>query len=124
MRDSRRSEHRGTYLFAKLTVRANVHTKCVVCASSPLLSLRPCLGQGASLGEEVVLADSGRAGIVADRAGPRGLALLGILRGCSSVVRDEGTVAFSLCAMVFPQPARMPGNGLKISPSSREIELI
>ena len=27
--------------------------------------LRPCLGQGASLGEEAVLADSGRAGEVA-----------------------------------------------------------
>ena len=31
--------------------------------------LRPCLGQGASLGEEAVLADSGRAGEVAARVG-------------------------------------------------------
>ena len=38
--------------------------------SHPLLSdssLRPCLGQGASLGEEAVLADSGRAGEVVAR---------------------------------------------------------
>src|SRR4249920_3654205 len=36
------------------------------CASG-LHSLRPCLGQGASLGKEAVLADSGRAGEVAAR---------------------------------------------------------
>jgi hypothetical protein len=44
-------------------------------------SLRPCLGQGASLGEEAVLADSGRAGEVAARVGRvRSLAFLSILR--------------------------------------------
>ena len=43
-------------------------------------SLRPCLGQGASLGEEAVLADSGRAGEVAARVGRvRILAFLSIL---------------------------------------------
>jgi len=43
-------------------------------------SLRPCLGQGASLGEEAVLADSGRAGEVAARGGRvRNLDFLSIL---------------------------------------------
>jgi hypothetical protein len=44
-------------------------------------SLRPCLRQGASLGEEAVLADSGRAGEVAAGAGRvRMTAILSILR--------------------------------------------
>ena len=44
-------------------------------------SLRPCLGLGASLGEEAVLADSGRAGEVAAGVGRvRCLAFLSILR--------------------------------------------
>ena len=44
--------------------------------------LRPCLGHGASLGEEAVLADSGRAGEVAAGAGRvRTVALLSILYG-------------------------------------------
>jgi hypothetical protein len=43
-------------------------------------SLQPCLGQGASLGEEAVLADSGRAGEVAARVGRvRNLDFLSIL---------------------------------------------
>ena len=43
--------------------------------------LPPCLGQGASLGEEAVLADSGRAGEVAAGVGRvRRLAFLSILR--------------------------------------------
>jgi hypothetical protein len=42
--------------------------------------LRPCLGQGASLGEEAVLADSGRAGEVAAGVGRvRSLDFLSIL---------------------------------------------
>jgi hypothetical protein len=49
-------------------------------ASNTLLRL--CLGQGASLGEEAVSADSGWAGEVAARAGRvRSLALLSTLRG-------------------------------------------
>ena len=45
-------------------------------------SLRPYLGQGASLGEEAVLADLGRAGEVAARVGRvRRLAFLIILHG-------------------------------------------
>jgi hypothetical protein len=44
-------------------------------------SLRPCLGKGASLGEEAVLADSGREGeVVAGVGRVRSLAFLSILR--------------------------------------------
>ena len=44
-------------------------------------SLRSCLGQGASLGEEAVLADSGREGEITVRDGwVRSLAFLSILR--------------------------------------------
>ena len=54
---------------------------------SPLHSLRPCLGQGASMGEEAVLADSGRAGEVIARVGlVRSLAFLSILLGQSGYV--------------------------------------
>jgi len=49
--------------------------------------LRPCLGKGASLGEESVLADSGRAGEVAARGGwVRSLTFLSILQGCFPIV--------------------------------------
>ena len=49
--------------------------------SSVVRSLRSCLGQGASLGEEAVLADSGREGEVVARDGRvRSLAFLSILR--------------------------------------------
>ena len=45
-------------------------------------SLRPCLGQGASLGEEAVLGDSGRAGAITARVGwVRSLVFLSILWG-------------------------------------------
>ncbi len=48
---------------------------------SGLHSLRPCLGEGASLGEEDASADSGRAGEVVARVGRvRRLAFLSILR--------------------------------------------
>ena len=44
------------------------------------MELRPCLGQGASLGEEAISADSGREGEVAARVGRvRSLAFLSIL---------------------------------------------
>ena len=57
--------------------------------SHPLLSeclLRPCLGKGASLGEETVLADSGRVGEITARVGwVRRLNVLSILREYYSV---------------------------------------
>ena len=61
-----------------LLTRRTVHPRGY---ASDLHSLRPCLGQGASLGKEAVLADSGRAGEVAARAGRvRSLTFLSILR--------------------------------------------
>ena len=62
--------------------------------SHPLVSgswLRPCLGQGASLGEEAVLADSGRAGEVAAGVGRvRSLDFLSILLvGQCTMLNDE-----------------------------------
>ncbi len=46
--------------------------------------LRPCLGQGASLGGEAALADSGRAGEVAAKVGRvKRLAFLSILCGAA-----------------------------------------
>ena len=57
--------------------------------SHPLLSdssLRPCLGQGASLGEEAVLADSGWTGEVVARVGRvRSPAFLSILLSCGTL---------------------------------------
>ena len=70
---------------------------------SPLHSLRPCLGQGASLGEEAVLADSGRAGEVGAGVGRvRSLAFLSILQGCSRVVPHGGTIEDLVCQKSFP----------------------
>jgi len=59
----------GVFPFGKIHSKGERLTRSAVCTSSPLRSLRPCLGQGASLGEEAVLADSGRAGEVAARVG-------------------------------------------------------
>jgi hypothetical protein len=57
--------------------------------------MRPCLGQGASLGEEAVLADSGRAGEVAAGVGRvRGLAFLSILHGALLLSKMCGPVKF------------------------------
>ncbi len=60
--------------------------------------LRPCLGQGASLGEEAVLADSGRAGEVAARVGRvRHPAFLSILPECCPVVPHVRTIKVFVC---------------------------
>ena len=50
-------------------VRLIRRTVCPRGYASDLHSLRPCLEQGASLGKEAVLADSGRAGEVVARVG-------------------------------------------------------
>jgi len=72
----------GAFPFAKIHWKGERPTRSAVCTSSPLRSLRHCLGQGVSLGEEAVMADSGRAGEVAARVGRvRSLAFLSILRG-------------------------------------------
>ena len=64
----------------------------------------PRLGQGAFLGEEAVLADSGRAGEVAARVGRvRSLAFLSILRECSPVVRHVQAIEVLLCRNGFSE---------------------
>jgi hypothetical protein len=52
----------GAFPFAKTHCKGERPTRSAVCTSSALHSLRPCMGLGASLGEEAVLADSGWAG--------------------------------------------------------------
>jgi hypothetical protein len=70
----------GAFPFAKTHCKGERPTRSAVCTSSPLRSLQPCLGEGASLGEEAVLADSGWAGEVAARVGRvRNLDFLSIL---------------------------------------------
>ena len=62
--------------------------------------LRPCLGQGASLGEEAVLADSGRAGQVTAGVGRvRRLAFLSILIEATFVVLAVQIIEFQ----AYPQ---------------------
>ena len=56
---------------------------------SMLHLLRPCMGQGAALAEEAVLADSGWVGEVTARVGRvRSLDLLSTLRKCFPVEPD------------------------------------
>jgi hypothetical protein len=69
--------------------------------------LRPCLGQGASQGEESILADSGREGEITAGVGRvRSLACLSILRECAPVVPYVGTIEVLLRRNVFSQPVR------------------
>ena len=70
------------------------------------MELWPCLGQDASMGEEAVLADSGRAGEVAARAWRvRCLDFLSILRGALLLSQTYGPVKYRRVLIVFPQPA-------------------
>jgi len=65
------------------------------------------MGQGASLGEKAVLADSGRAGEVATGVGRvRSLVFLCILHGVLPLSQACGPVKFWRTPIVFPQPAR------------------
>ena len=65
--------------------------------------LRPSLGQGASLGEEAVLPDSGRAGEVAAGVGRvRSLAFVSILR---AVVQVGELLKYWHVHIGIPQPA-------------------
>src|SRR4029077_16001443 len=76
--------------------------------------LRPCLGYGASLGEEAVLAGSGGAGEVAARVGRvRSLAFLSIL--CSVPLSSQTCrpVKIRRSHRVFPQPVRREGLGVR-----------
>jgi hypothetical protein len=73
--------------------------------SHPLLSdssLRPYLGQGASLGEEAVLADSGRGGEVSARVGRvRSLAFLSIPQSCVILSQTGIPLDFRITSIVF-----------------------
>ena len=65
--------------------------------------LRPCLGKGASLGEEAVSADSGREGeVVAEVGRVKRLAFLSILQKCSPVVLHVRTIEILGCQHSFP----------------------
>ena len=65
-------------------------------------SLRPCLGKGASLGEEAVLADSGREGEIVARVGRvRNLGFLSILRECFVLFQDVQAIEFQQCHKSF-----------------------
>jgi hypothetical protein len=75
--------------FAKIHSKGKRPTRSAVLTSSALHSLRPCLGQGASQGDEAVLADSGREGEITARVGRvRSLAFLSIPREYSVLVPD------------------------------------
>ncbi len=65
------------------------------------------MGQGASLGEEAVLADSGRAGEVTAGVGRvRSLAFLSILRGVLLLCQTYRPMKFRCAHRVFPQSAK------------------
>ena len=71
-------------------------------------SLRPCPGQGASQGEEAVLADSGREGEVAAGVGRvRRLDFLSILRGRVLLSQTCGPLDSRWASIVLPQSASL-----------------
>ena len=92
----------GAFPFAKTHCKGERPTRSAVCTSSVLHSLQPCWGQGASLGEESVLADSGRAGeIIAGVGRVRSLACLSTLQEYSLVVSDVRTIEALACQYSF-----------------------
>jgi len=75
--------------------KETIVSSAFIVQSSVVRSLRPCMGQGASLGEETVLADSGRAGEVAAGVGRvRTVAFLSILHGVLPLSQMCGPVKF------------------------------
>jgi hypothetical protein len=80
--------------------------RSAVCTSSTLCMQWPFWGQGASRGEESVLADSGREGEITSRVGQvRILVLLRILRDIHLLSMICGPSGFLVSTRVFPQPA-------------------
>jgi hypothetical protein len=64
--------------------------------------LRPCSGQGASQGDESVLADSGRESEITARVGRvRSVAFLNILRECPPVAPHMQTIEVLACQNSF-----------------------
>ena len=71
-------------------------------------SLRPCLGQGASQGEEAVLADSGWAGEMFAGVGRvRRLDFLNLLLCRALLSQTGGLLSFWLADIVFLRPASL-----------------
>ena len=104
----------GAFPFAQIHPTGERPTRSAVCTSSALHSLRPCLGHGASLGEEAVLGDSERAGEVAARVGRvRSLNFFSILPAIRSMgmlilffaVLVGGALSHSSTAMGAPPTA-------------------
>jgi hypothetical protein len=79
---------KGVSPFAKIHSRGERHTRSAVYTSSPLRSLRPCLGQDAPRRAWV-----GRV---------RSLAFLSILRGYYFLVPDVQALQVLLCRNDFP----------------------
>ena len=97
----------GAFPFAKIRSRSERSTRSEVCTSSALHSLRPCVGQGASQGEEAVLADSGREGEISAGAGlVSSPTFLSILRESFPVVPTCGLSKFQRTGIVFLQTTR------------------
>jgi hypothetical protein len=99
----------GDFPFAKTHCKGERPTRSAVCTSSALHSLRPCLRNGASQGEEAVLADSGREGEIAAGVGRvRYMAFLSTLQDCIlwSMAREHFNVGHT--PLGFPQLARRP----------------
>jgi len=81
-----------------VSLPATVNREALNVIRGSAAKLRPCLGQGASLGEEAVSADSGQAGEVVARVWRvRRLAFLSILPECYPVVPHMRTTEVFVC---------------------------
>jgi hypothetical protein len=90
----------GVFPIAKIHVKGEQSTRSAVCTSSAIHSLGPCPRNGASQGEEPVLADSGREGEITAGVGRvRRLACLSILR--------KRLLVFQTCHNSFPRPTNV-----------------
>src|ERR1700704_540489 len=104
--------HRGAFPFAKTHYKGERPTRSAVCTSSAPHSLRPCLGQGASQGEESVLADSGRAGEITARVGRvRSLAFLSILLAALATLSFPFVLAESTARASEPSGSSLQEEG-------------
>jgi hypothetical protein len=94
----------GAFPFAKINYTGERPTRSAVRTSSLLRSLRPCLRNGASQGEEAVLADSGREGEITAGVGRvRSLAFLSILEECSPAAPQVRTIEGLACRHSFSE---------------------
>jgi hypothetical protein len=90
----------GVFPIGKIHVKVERSTRSAVCTFSAIHSLRPCPWNGASQGEEPVLADSGREGEITAGVGRvRSLACLSILQ--------KRLLLFQTCHNSFPRPTNV-----------------